>query len=144
MDWGEIVKGIVLVLLILFVAFSSWLPAPFNFIPRDVSGWLFIGVGVFFLLLGSLGLLRMPDLYSRMQTATKVTTLGALSTLVGVSILDGRIQFVLKAMLIGLFLLLTAPISASVLIRGAHDRGVPVAEETKVDMYQEDKEGDAS
>ncbi|NOZ92202.1 Na+/H+ antiporter subunit G [bacterium 3DAC] len=141
-DRREIFWGLVVTLLIIFFAASPFLPKPYNIFSKNVVGWTFMSIGVFFVFLGSLGLVRMPDLYCRMQTATKVTTLGALSMLLGVSILDSSGVFVLKAIVIGVFLLLTAPISASVLIRAAHDEGVPLTEETQFDRYEESKAGE--
>jgi len=47
----------------------------------DVIGGLFLVAGTSFLLLGSLGLVRMPDIYNRIQAGTKATTLGTLLTL---------------------------------------------------------------
>ena len=140
-DTKEIIWGIVITLLIVLFAASPFFPKPYQ-LPETVVGWTFMSIGVFFVFLGSLGLVRMPDLYCRMQTATKVTTLGALSMLLGVSILASNVVFVLKAILIGVFLLMTAPISASVLIRAAHDKGVPLTEETQFDRYEESKAGD--
>jgi len=141
-DTKEITIGIIITFLILFFAVSPFLPAPYNVFSKDVVGWTFMSIGVFFVFLGSLGLVRMPDLYCRMQTATKVTTLGALSMLLGVSVLAASGVFMLKALLIGIFLLLTAPISASVLIRAAHDKGIPLTDETKFDRYEESKAGE--
>jgi len=45
------------------------------FLVLQILGYIFIAIGSFFLLLASIGLLRMPDVYNRMQTATKATTL---------------------------------------------------------------------
>ncbi len=143
-DKKEITWGIIVTVLIVYFAASPFLPAPYNLFSKDVVGWTFMSIGVFFVFLGSLGLVRMPDLYCRMQTATKVTTLGALSMLLGVSVLDSSGVFVLKAILIGIFLLLTAPISASVLIRAAHDKGVKLTDKTKFDRYEESKVGEQS
>ena len=48
---------------------------------------LFLILGAAFALLGALGLLRMPDVYNRIQAGTKAVTLGALSFLIGVGLL---------------------------------------------------------
>ena len=138
----EVIWGILVTVLIVVFAVIPFLPAPYNVLSRSVVGLTFMSIGVFFVFLGSLGLVRMPDLYCRMQTATKVTTLGALSMLIGVSILDNNLSFILKSLVIGVFLLMTAPISASVLIRAAHDKGIPLYEKTKFDRYEESKVGE--
>ena len=52
----------------------------------NVIGSLFILIGSLFCFLGALGLLRMPDVYNRIQTGTKAVTLGVLATLLGVEL----------------------------------------------------------
>ncbi len=66
---------------------------------------IFIGIGVFFNLLGCLGLLRMPDVYNRLQTATKCVTLGTWSILFAVFLHFGFSATGIKA-LIGIPLLI--------------------------------------
>ena len=51
-------------------------------------GYVLIVVGSIFLLLGSLGILRMPDLYNRIQAGTKATTLGDLYSIIGVGLVN--------------------------------------------------------
>ncbi len=99
-------------------------------------GYAFVAVGSFFLLLASIGLLRMPDVYNRMQTATKATTLGALSVLVGIGLID--LNWLPKSLIIALFILLTAPIGASALARAAYKHGVKMWEGSVVDKYAEE------
>jgi len=53
----------------------------------DVIGGLLLVAGAAFLLLGGLGLIRMPDLFNRIQAGTKTTTLGTLLTLAGAACL---------------------------------------------------------
>ena len=66
-------------------------------------------IGTVFLLLGSLGVFRLPDVYNRLQAGTKCTTLGAFLTIIGVGIMEPG--WLPKALLIALFILLTNPIS---------------------------------
>ena len=53
----------------------------------EYIGMAFILIGGIFLFLGALGILRMPDLYTRLQAGTKASTLGAMSTILGVGFL---------------------------------------------------------
>jgi multicomponent Na+:H+ antiporter subunit G len=103
----------------------------------DLLGALLLLAGTAFLLLGGLGLLRMPDLYNRLQAGTKATTLGTLLTLSGVFLL--RPEWGWKLLLIGLFLIFTNPLSSQVLARAAHRSGQPKSELTQVDRLAEDK-----
>ena len=86
-------------------------------------GEILVLFGTFFYVLSSLGLIRMPDVYNRMQTATKSATLGSLGVIIGTGIWAlgtdfGSIAWLTKAIVIAVFLLLTNPISAHALIRG--------------------------
>lgn len=97
--------------------------------------------GTVFYLLSTLGLIRMPDVYNRMQTATKSATLGSLGVIVGTGIwaIDhvGSYAWITKTIVIAVFLLLTNPISAHALIRAAYKSGIPLWEGSVVDRYKE-------
>jgi multicomponent Na+:H+ antiporter subunit G len=101
-----------------------------------VGGIMLVG-GASFLLLGGLGLIRMPDLFNRIQAGTKATTLGTLLALGGVALLEPSWGW--KLLLIALFLLFTNPLSSQVLARAAHRSGAPMAAETVIDRLAEDE-----
>jgi multicomponent Na+:H+ antiporter subunit G len=103
-----------------------------------LGGVLLVG-GTAFLLFGGIGLVRMPDTYNRLQAGTKTTTLGTLLSLAGVACL--RPEWALKLFLIGVFLLVTNPLSSQVLARAAHRIGVKKAPQTAVDRLEEDLGG---
>ena len=98
----------------------------------DVTGGLLLVSGAAFLLLGGLGLWRMPDLFNRIQAGAKTTTLGTILTLAGTAFLHPEWGF--KLLLIGLFLLFTNPLSSQVLARAAHRRGIEKSPQTSVDL----------
>jgi len=105
-------------------------------------GEILVLLGTFFYFLSALGLIRMPDVYNRMQTSTKSATLGSLGVLVGVGIWAlgtdfGSISWLTKTIVIAVFLLLTNPISAHALIRAAYKSGIPLWEGSIVDKYRE-------
>ncbi len=106
----------------------------------QIIGYILMAIGTFFLFLASVGLLRMPDVYNRMQTATKATTLGALSVLIGLGLVD--LAWFPKAFVIALFIVLTAPIGASALARASYKHGIKLWEGSVVDHYKEEKEDD--
>jgi len=87
-------------------------------------GDLFLILGAVFCFLGALGLLRMPDVYNRIQAGTKAVTLGSLSLLSGVAL--HHPDWWSKLLVIGLFILLTNPIGSSILARAFHRAGVPI------------------
>lgn len=101
-------------------------------------GIMVTGVGVVFLFLGSLGLIRLPDVYNRLQAGTKCTTLGAFFTIVGVGIMEPA--WLPKTLLIGLFILLTNPISNHALGRASCKSNVPLSDKSVVDKTKEFEE----
>jgi multicomponent Na+:H+ antiporter subunit G len=105
----------------------------------DIIGALLLLGGTTFLLLGGLGLVRMPDAYNRIQAGTKATTLGTLLSLAGVAFLHP--DWILKLLLIGVFLLFTNPLSSQVLARAAHRTGVQKTSTTELDRLEEDLGG---
>jgi multicomponent Na+:H+ antiporter subunit G len=101
-----------------------------------VLGGLLLVAGSTFLLLGGLGLVRMPDVFNRIQAGTKATTLGTLLTLAGTACLQP--SWGLKLLLIGLFILFTNPLSSQVLARAAHRMGSEKSPQTSVDRLADD------
>ena len=83
---------------------------------------ILLGAGI--ALLGSVGLARFPDVFTRLHGPTKATTLGVGGVLVGTIILflsEGEVG-VVRELLITLFLFLTAPVSAHLLAKAALHR----------------------
>lgn len=106
----------------------------------DLIGITFITIGLIFDFFGCLGLVRLPDVYNRLQAATKCVTLGTCSIMFGTFLIVGTTAAGIKALVCIAFLLLTAPVSAHALARGAHKSGIKLCKESVVDKYQEDKE----
>jgi len=100
-----------------------------------IIGALIVGFGVIFLFLGALGIFRLPDVYNRLQAGTKCTTLGAFCTIVGVGIAEP--DWIFKALIVAVFVLLTNPISAHALARASYKSEVPLCDGTVVDKYGE-------
>ena len=90
----------------------------------NLLGDLFMIIGASFSFLGALGLLRMPDVYNRIQAGTKAVTLGSLSLLLGVAL--HHPEWWAKLLVIALFILLTNPIGSSTLARAFHNAGMPL------------------
>jgi len=108
----------------------------------SIIGLVFIGLGLAFDFFGALGLVRLPDVYNRLQAATKCVTLGTCSILFGTFLIVGPTAAGMKALLCMVFLLLTSPVAAHAIARGAHRAGVKLSENSVVDKYLEDKEGE--
>jgi multicomponent Na+:H+ antiporter subunit G len=97
----------------------------------QIIGTLITTIGTIFLFLGSLGLLRFPDVYNRLQAGTKCTTLGAFLTVVGVGIMHS--DWLSKTLVIALFILITNPVSNHALGRASRKSGVPLWDKSIVD-----------
>jgi multicomponent Na+:H+ antiporter subunit G len=106
---------------------------------NETIGLIFIVVGLIFDLFGCLGLIRLPDVYNRLQASTKCVTLGTCSILLGLFLFKGFTAAGIKAILCIIFILLTAPVSAHALARGAHKSGVRLWDKSVCDKYEEDK-----
>jgi len=104
----------------------------------NTVGIVFISIGLFFDFIGCLGLVRLPDVYNRLQAATKCITLGTCSILFGTFLIYGFTAVGIKALLCMVFLILTSPVSAHALARGAYKSGVKLWEKSVVDRYGED------
>lgn len=105
----------------------------------SILGKVLIGVGLGFDLLGCLGLVRLPDVYNRLQAATKCITLGTCGILLGVFFYSGMITGIgIKALLCILFLVLTAPVAAHAISKGAHNGGLRMWKGSVTDEYLED------
>lgn len=99
----------------------------------DILSSVFIIIGSVMILISSIGLIRMPDLYLRMSATTKAATLGVGFILVGTAIHFWEVGIVSRLVIIIVFLLLTAPIAAHMIGRAAYIDGVPLWEKTSVD-----------
>ncbi len=93
--------------------------------------------GSIFLFLGALGVVRMPDVYNRMQAGTKATTLGSMLSLLGIGL--ARTEWLPKLILLILFVLFTNPLSTNALARAAHFAGVKLTPKSVRDNLAEDK-----
>ncbi len=106
----------------------------------EFIGYAFIVVGVLFDLFGCIGLLRLPDVYNRLQAAAKCATLGTCGTLFGVLIINGISPTGIKALLAISFVLLTAPTGAQALSRAAYRSGVPAWKKEGIHDTKEERE----
>jgi len=97
--------------------------------------WL---AGSVFALLAALGVLRMPDVFTRMQASTKASTLGLACLLIGTTLQMGDLEAVIRAAIIGAFVFLTTPVAGLVIARAAYFADVPLWEGTVLDERRQD------
>jgi multicomponent Na+:H+ antiporter subunit G len=89
-----------------------------------VAVGVLLAVGLLFLLGGTLGLVRLPDLYARAHATSKCDTVGAGSILIALALLGGLTAADLKLLLLAGLVAVTGPTTAHVLVRSAHRRGL--------------------
>jgi len=85
---------------------------------------IFIGLGVISILIGALGLIRLPDVYARIHAAGIIDTAGVAFFILGMICLSGWSLVTVKLILIGIFLFFTSPISGHAIARVAHLSGI--------------------
>jgi len=103
----------------------------------DVIGYSLVVIGILFDIFGCVGLVRFPDVYNRLQAATKCVTLGTVLLLFGVGIVSGVGPTAAKAFVCAVFILVTSPTAAHAIAKGAYASGVELWERTVVDKYAE-------
>ena len=103
-----------------------------------------IVIGLFFALAGTKGILKMPDTFCRMQASTCISTMGVLCTAIGAvlyaAVIMGSAGTAVKIGLIALLILLTNPIGAHSIAKGAYKAGIRPEKEMTVDEYGRDFE----
>lgn len=103
----------------------------------ELIGLLLVSFGVFFSVVGILGNVRLPDVYSRIHASGKVATLGILGLLAGMAFLMP--QATVKAIALILFLLITSPVASHAIAAAAHRQGVPLTNAVRDDLAAREK-----
>lgn len=93
-------------------------------IAADIVSWICLVAGSFFSIVGGLGLLRLPDFYTRIHGGAVTDTFGAGLVLTGLMFQAGNPLVVVKLVMILFFLLVTSPTSAHALSKSARAHGV--------------------
>lgn len=85
----------------------------------DILSWALLSLGGVSVLIGGIGALRMPDLYTRMHAASVTDSLGSILVLLGIMLQSGWSLATIKLAAILLFLLLTGPTASNALASAA-------------------------
>jgi multicomponent Na+:H+ antiporter subunit G len=93
-------------------------------VTRHGAGYVALLAGLFFVIVGAIGVLRFPDFYTRLHAAGVTDTLGAELMLLGLMLQADSIQSALKLGLIGVFLFITSPTSTHALANAAFTAGL--------------------
>jgi multicomponent Na+:H+ antiporter subunit G len=104
----------------------------------EIIGYMLIAIGVIFDICGCIGLVRFPDVYNRLQAATKCVTLGTILLLAGVAVASHSGATASKAIICAVFICITSPTAAHAIAKGAHSAGVRLWEKSVVNKYEEE------
>ncbi|TVR16861.1 MAG: Na+/H+ antiporter subunit G [Balneolaceae bacterium] len=91
---------------------------------QNIISIIFVVIGIIFMLVGSIGIIRLPDFYARTHSVSKSDTLGIIFVILGLVIYEGLTQSSLKLVLIILFIFLANPVGTHALARAAYKRGL--------------------
>ena len=97
----------------------------------EIIGSVFLLAGSLFMLIASLGVFRLPDVFMRMHASTKAVSMGMMLLLVGVSVLIPDISVIGKSLAIIIFFYLTLPVSTNLLGKSALDMNLKRWEKTQ-------------
>ena len=100
---------------------------------------LLLSIGTLFFVVGTIGFIRFPDVYTRLHAGTNCDTLGLGMIFAGIMIYEGATFASVKIMFIVIFVFLTNPTATHAIARTAHIHGIQLWEKTVVDMYKNDE-----
>jgi multicomponent Na+:H+ antiporter subunit G len=92
----------------------------------DVISTIFVAAGAFFMITGTLGLLKFPDFYTRLHATGKCDTLGQILVILGCMIYEGFTFISIKLLLVAAFYLFAGPVSTHALMKAAYFTGLPI------------------
>jgi len=102
--------------------------------PVEILAALLVAVGTFFGFVATVGIIRLPDLYSRLHAASKSDTLGSVLSLAGIALVLGLRTESMKLVFLLVFLFLTSPTAAHAIARAGKEQDVePVGDEWEGD-----------
>ncbi|KTR05835.1 cation:proton antiporter [Aureimonas ureilytica] len=104
----------------------------------NILAGIFVVMGAMFALVASIGILRLPDFYTRIHAASKAGTVGSVLALVALAIVSVQTAEVLRAIAAIVFFFLTAPISAHLLGKAAYSAGYRMWSGSVLDEMEED------
>ena len=103
---------------------------------REILVSIFLLAGGLLSLVAAAGVIRMPDLFTRMHAATKTGTVGVSAIVIGMMIHFGNITVTSRGVLVIAFFLLTAPVAAHMIGRAAYRSGVSLWILTRIDEWK--------
>lgn len=106
---------------------------------NDILASLFLMAGLFFMLVGAIGIVRFPDAYNRLHASSKCSTLGLLGLVLAAVFHIGTLTVATTALLTILFAFVATPVGSHILAKAAHVDGLRQWKNTLSDELAEDK-----
>ncbi len=103
---------------------------------REILVSVFLLVGGLLSIIAAVGVIRLPDLFTRMHAATKTGTVGVSAITIGMMIHFGEVTVTSRGILVIAFFLLTAPVAAHMIGRAAYHSGVSLWILTRIDEWK--------
>jgi multicomponent Na+:H+ antiporter subunit G len=104
----------------------------------EYISYVIIGIGVLFDIFGCIGLVRLPDVYNRLQASTKGVTLGTWSILFGIFLRYGFTATGVKALITIPIIFFSSTVAAHALIRGSYISGIKLWNKSVIDDYKDE------
>ena len=104
---------------------------------EEILSQVMMLIGAIFILIASIGVVRLPDLFMRMHSNSKSATLGVLFIMLGLALHFDTLAIYIRALAVVLFFMITAPVAAQIIGRAAYFSGVPLWEETLSDVLKD-------
>ncbi len=104
---------------------------------RDIIVCFFMITGSLFMLIASIGVLRFPDLFSRMQAATKSASFGVVLIMVAVCVYFAETWVIVEGVMLIIFIFITSPVAYQMIARAAYFLKIPMWKGTVVDELKE-------
>ena len=106
----------------------------------DLISAVILVAGLFFMVVGALGVWRLPDVYNRIHAASICVTLGLSCMMIAACFHLGAAPIIMKSIVTIIFIFVATPIGSHMLAKAAHDTNLPQWEQTLSDEFAEDKE----
>ena len=107
-----------------------------------IAGYVFLGLGVIFIIMANIGVLVLPDVYTRLQASSTCSTTAVFSILVACMLFSGWGPITGKLVVITVFFFMTNPISAHIIARFAWETGMIPWRHTRSDRRDEEEAHD--
>lgn len=104
---------------------------------REIFSAILVVLGAIFMFIAALGVVRFPDLYTRMHAVTKASSLGTSLILISVAIFFNKLGTSLLALFLIVFIFLTAPVAAHLVARACYYINVPLWKNSVIDELKD-------